>query len=352
MSTAHEHHDQENDHDHSDHDHSVSAPKRDISPSGSASDSAGAPKASAAKASGGHAHHHADARKLSKKRILTVLAMTGSFMIIEAIAGWMTGSLSLVADAGHMFGDVAALALALGAIWLSSKPANASSTYGYHRSEILAALANSVLLVIVSIFVFAEAISRFSHPPEVHGIPMLIVAVAGLVVNLISMRLLTDSADKSLNAKAAYLEVLSDMIASIGVIVAATLMITMGWYLADPILSALLSLFILGRTWGLLKESIDILMENAPNHVDLRELTKSMSAVAGVVAVHDLHVWTITSGMIAMSGHVAIKDGSDGEVILDELKELLEHQYEISHTTIQLENESTSRRCNDICMTI
>lgn len=297
-----------------------------------------------------HGHSHGDAKKLSKKRLFTVLALTGSFMIIEAIGGFMTGSLSLVADAGHMLGDVAALALAVFAMWLSSKPANASRTFGYHRSEILAALANSVMLVVISIFVFGEAISRFSNPPTVQSMPMLIVAIGGLVVNLISMQLLTDSAEKSLNAKAAYLEVFSDMISSAGVIVASIVMMNTGWYIADPLLSALLAIFILWRTWGLLKESIDILMENAPDHVNLQELTAAISAVSGVVAVHDLHVWTITSGMVSMSGHVAIQENADPEAILDQLKELLEHKYEINHTTIQLERENKARKCNDVCI--
>lgn len=297
-----------------------------------------------------HGHSHGDAKKLSKTRLFTVLGLTGSFMIIEAVGGFMTGSLSLVADAGHMLGDVAALALAVFAMWLSSKPANASRTFGYHRSEILAALANSVMLVVISIFVFGEAISRFSSPPAVQSMPMLIVAIGGLIVNLISMRLLTDSAEKSLNAKAAYLEVFSDMISSAGVIVTSIVMMNTGWYIADPLLSAFLAVFILWRTWGLLKESIDILMENAPEHVNLQELTAAIAAVPGVVAVHDLHVWTITSGMISMSGHVAIQENADPESILDQLKELLEHKYEIDHTTIQLERENKARKCNDICI--
>lgn len=297
-----------------------------------------------------HGHSHGDAKKLSKTRLFTVLGLTGSFMIIEAVGGFMTGSLSLVADAGHMLGDVAALALAVFAMWLSSKPANASRTFGYHRSEILAALANSVMLVVISIFVFGEAISRFSSPPAVQSMPMLIVAIGGLIVNLISMRLLTESAEKSLNAKAAYLEVFSDMISSAGVIVASIVMMNTGGYIADPLLSAFLAVFILWRTWGLLKESIDILMENAPEHVNLQELTAAIAAVPGVVAVHDLHVWTITSGMISMSGHVAIQENADPESILDQLKELLEHKYEIDHTTIQLERENKARKCNDICI--
>ena len=296
----------------------------------------------------GH-HHHGDARKLSRKRIFTVLLMSGTFMIVEAVTGALTGSLALIADAGHMLGDVAALALAFFAIWLSSRPAGPSRTYGYHRSEILAALANSVLLVLISIYVLFEALQRFAHPPEVQSTVMLIVAVLGLGINFLSMRLLSDSSDNSLNARAAYLEVVSDMLASVGVIIAALIMMTTGWYLADPIISSILSLFILWRTWGLLKESIDILMESAPGHVDLTELSNSILKVGGVIAVHDMHVWTITSGLIAMSGHVTIQKGVDSEKVLDQLNELLEHDFSITHTTIQLETESKAQKCNDIC---
>lgn len=302
--------------------------------------------------SSGHGHgghHHADARKLSRKRIFAVLLMSGTFMIVEAVTGFLTGSLALIADAGHMLGDVAALALAFFAIWLTSQPAGPSRTYGYHRSEILAALANSVLLVLISIYVLFEAVQRFAHPPEIQSTTMLIVAVLGLCINFISMRLLSDSSDKSLNARAAYLEVVSDMLASVGVIIAAVVMMTTGWYLADPIISSVLSLFILWRTWGLLKESIDILMESAPGHVDLTQLSNAILQVEGVIAVHDMHVWTITSGLIAMSGHVSIVKGTDSERVLDELNELLEHDFSITHTTIQLETETKAQKCNDIC---
>lgn len=296
-----------------------------------------------------HGHHHHDARKISRQRLLLVLGLSGTFMLLEAAAGYFTGSLALIADAGHMLGDVAALALAYFAIWLSSQPAGPTRTYGYHRSEILAALANSVLLVLISIFVLFESVHRMAQPPEIHSTQMLIVAVIGLCINLISMRLLSDGHGDSLNARAAYLEVVSDMLASIGVILAASIMMTTGWYLADPLISAVLSLFILIRTWGLLRESIDILMESAPGHVDLEELSKSILRVAGVIAVHDLHVWTITSGMVAMSGHVTVQKDTDSEQILDNLKHLLEHDFSITHTTIQLENEAATKRCNDIC---
>lgn len=296
-----------------------------------------------------HGHHHADARKMSRKRLLLVLCLSGTFMIVEAVAGYLTGSLALIADAGHMLGDVAALALAVFAVWLSSRPAGPKRTYGYHRSEILAALANSVLLVLISIFVLYESINRLSSPPEVHSSQMLAVAILGLIINLISMRLLSTGSADSLNTRAAYLEVVSDMLASVGVIAAAIIMIYTGCYLADPIISMILAVFILSRTWGLLKESVDILMESAPGHVDLDELSRSMLEVEGVLAVHDLHVWTITSGMISMSGHVTIAAGTDQELTLDRLKNVLEHDFSITHSTIQLENETARRRCNDIC---
>lgn len=296
----------------------------------------------------GH-HHHASARKANRKQLLWVIFLTGTFMIVEALAGFWTGSLALIADAGHMLGDVAALVLAFFAFWLSSRPAGPSRTYGYHRSEILAALANSVLLVLISIFVLFEAFQRFSHPPQIHSIEMLIVAVIGLCINIVSIRLLSDGKGSSLNTKAAYLEVFSDMLASIGVIFSAAIMMTTHWYLADPIISSVLAFFILWRTWGLLRESIDILMESAPGHVDLEDLSQSILDVPGVLAVHDIHVWTITSGLISMSGHVTFSNEANPEQILDELNHLLEHDFEITHTTIQLETESASRRCNDIC---
>lgn len=300
----------------------------------------------------GHGHSHGDARKISRQRLLFVLGLTGTFMIAEAIAGFITGSLSLIADAGHMLGDVAALLLALIASWLASKPATPSRTFGYHRSEILAALANSVMLVVISIFVFGEALSRIQHPPEIQSLPMLIVAALGLCVNLVSMRLLTEGADKSLNARAAYLEVFSDMIASIGVILAAIVIMTTGWYIADPILSATLAVFILWRTWGLLKESIEILMESAPEHLNLEQMSADILALPGVVAVHDIHVWTITSGMISMSAHVTISEGTNSGATLSALKKLLDHEYGITHTTIQVESENEQGRCNDNCATL
>ncbi len=296
-----------------------------------------------------HGHDHFEVRQQSRSKLTIVLALTTGFMVVEAVAGWYTGSLALIADAGHMLGDVAALALALFAVWLSSKPAGRSRTYGFHRSEILAALANSVLLVVISIAIFCEAIHRFSLPPEIQSGPMLVVAVLGLIVNLISMKLLGAHSHGSLNAKAAYLEVFSDMLASCAVIVAGLVIMFTGWYLADPILSAILSIFIVSRTWGLLKESVEILMESAPREFDLEALTKALLTADGVVQVHDLHVWTITSGLLAMSCHLTIEPEADSQAVLSQVNALMEKDFKISHTTIQIELADSERKCNDIC---
>lgn len=296
-----------------------------------------------------HVHDHFEVRQQSRSKLTIVLALTTGFMLVEAVAGWYTGSLALIADAGHMLGDVAALALALFAVWLSSKPAGRSRTYGFHRSEILAALANSVLLVVISIAIFCEAIHRFSLPPEIKSTPMLVVAVLGLIVNLISMKLLGAHSHGSLNAKAAYLEVFSDMLASCAVILAGLVIMFTGWYLADPILSAILSIFIVSRTWGLLKESVEILMESAPREFDLEALTKAFLTADGVVQVHDLHVWTITSGLLAMSCHLTIEPKADSQAVLDQVNALLAKDFKISHTTIQIELANSERKCNDIC---
>ncbi|MBP9090375.1 cation transporter [bacterium] len=270
-------------------------------------------------------------------------------MIVEAVVGWYTGSLALIADAGHMLGDVAALALALFAVWLSSKPAGRSRTYGFHRGEILTALANSVLLVVISIAIFCEAIRRLSQPPEIHSVPMLVVAVIGLIINLISMKLLGAHSHGSLNAKAAYLEVFADMLASCAVIAASLIIMLTGWYLADPILSGILAIFIVSRTWDLLKESVEILMESAPRDFDLDALTKAFMAVDGVVEAHDLHVWTITSGLLAMSCHLTIEPQADWQAVLNQVNLLMEKEFKISHTTIQIELADSERKCNDIC---
>ena len=263
-------------------------------------------------------------------------------MIIEVIGGLLTGSLALLADAGHMLTDVAGICLSLFAIWFASKPPTLSNTYGFVRLEILAALANGVLLFSMAAFILYEAYRRIWSTPEVLAGPMLTIAVVGLGVNLASMWLLHRGADESLNLRSAYFEVLGDAIASLGVIVAALLIQFTGWTLADPLISGAIGLFILPRTWNLIKQAVQILMEGVPPHLDVGEIETAMRASHGVRDVHDLHVWTLTSGKEAMSAHVLVEDLSDGQRILRDLQVLLHERFGIEHMTVQFESDRSS----------
>ncbi len=263
-------------------------------------------------------------------------------MIVEVVGGLVTGSLALLADAGHMLTDAAGIGLSLFAIWFASKPPTPSNTYGYMRSEILAALANGVLLCSMAIFILYEAYRRIWSPAEILAGPMLVIAVVGLGVNLVNMGLLHSEADESLNLRSAYFEVLGDAMASLGVIGAALLVQFTGWTLADPLISGAIGLFILPRTWNLIKQAVQILMEGVPSHLDVREIKTAMRVSHGVRAVHDLHVWTLTSGKEAMSAHVLVDDLSDGQHILKDLQALLRERFGIEHTTVQLESDRSS----------
>jgi len=266
------------------------------------------------------------------------LGLTGGFLLIEVAGALWTGSLALLADAGHMLTDVGGLGLALFATWFAAKPPTPEKTYGYYRVEILAALANAIVLLAVSTYILYEAYRRFLSPPDVLGGPMLVIAVVGLFVNLAGMWLLRAAAGESLNLKGAYLEVLSDALGSLGVILAASLVLTTGWSLADPIIGAGIGLFIIPRTWGLLRQAVNILLEGTPPHVNLVEVERAMKGMPGVRQVHDLHVWTLTSGKYAMSGHVVAEDLTAGNQLLRDLHEVLHERFGIEHTTIQLES--------------
>jgi cobalt-zinc-cadmium efflux system protein len=260
-------------------------------------------------------------------------------MVAEVIGGLLTNSLALLADAGHMLTDAGALALALLAVRFAGRPATPKHTYGFYRSEILAALVNAVVLLLVSFYILYEAWKRFQAPPEVLSWPMLIVAGIGLIVNLISMRLLASGSTASLNVKGAYLEVLGDVLGSLGVIAAGLIMLLTGWYLADPIVSAGIGLFIIPRTWGVLKDAVNILLEGAPADLDMSALERAMKSVGGVADVHHLHAWTITSGVDAMSGHVVLAEGADSDRVLAVLQKRLEQEFHIGHSTLQLEGK-------------
>lgn len=273
-------------------------------------------------------------------RLGWTLALTATYMIAEVVGGLVTGSLALLADAAHMMTDVGGLALALLAIRFAAREASPQRTYGYLRVEVLSALTNAVVLLLLTVYILYEAYQRFQAPPEIRSVPMLIVAAIGLIVNLISMRLLAGGSSESLNVKGAYFEVLSDMLGSIGVMVAALLVMWNGWVLADPIIGAGIGLFIVPRTWTLLKQVTHILMEGTPANVDLGLLERKLMEIAGVTAVHDLHVWTVTSGFDAMSCHVVVADMSKGRETLRQVRRVMKDEFSIDHVTIQVEDEA------------
>lgn len=274
-----------------------------------------------------------------KKNLLFVLLLSGTYMIAEVIGGLVTQSLALMADAAHMLTDVVGLFLAFIAIKIGERKADASKTFGYYRTEILAAVINAVVLLGISLYVLYEAYQRFQNPPAVQSKTMLIVAGIGLVVNIIGMMILRKDSEGSLNMKGAYFEVLSDMLTSIGVMIAGVIMLTTGWYYADPIISALIGLLIFPRTWRLLKEAVNVLLEGTPKDVDIHKLRQSLEVVPGVKDVHDLHVWSLTSSVNAMSAHIVRDTGTAQNPLLKTLTEVTTANFKISHTTFQIEEE-------------
>ncbi|WP_119268667.1 cation diffusion facilitator family transporter [Taklimakanibacter deserti] len=275
-----------------------------------------------------------------KGKLAWALVLTVAFVAVEVIGGLLTGSLALLADAAHMLTDAGGLALALVAIRFSERPATPQKTYGYVRMEVLSALVNAVVLLLLTIYILYEAYQRFLHPPEILSGPMLVVAAAGLLVNIISMKLLSAGSSESLNVKGAYFEVFSDMLGSLGVIVAALVIMFTGWTPADPLIGAGIGLFIIPRTWILLKQAIHILMEGTPPEVDMALLERKLLAIPGVTAVHDLHVWTITSGLDAMSCHLVVADMTRARGILTNANELMKTSFGLDHTTIQIEDQA------------
>lgn len=285
-------------------------------------------------------------RQANKSSLILVLAIIGAFMIVELAVAFYSHSLALLADAGHLLTDVGALSLALLALWFAAKPATPEKTYGYYRSEILAGLINALILVGVAVLILVEAYQRLKNAPPVAPIPIFCVAALGLVVNLVSLRLLKESQSHSLNARAAYLEVLGDSLISGGVMLASIIIYFTNWYIVDPIISGIIGIVILPRTWLLLSECINILMEGAPGHIDLVALRNAMLAVDGVIEVHDIHVWTITSGLDSMSGHVRIDPKAKAEEVLDAITKVLQDQFALHHTTIQVEQTACEGKIN------
>lgn len=287
----------------------------------------------------GAGHDHASATTNSR-RLTIALALTSTFLIAEVVAGFVFNSLALLSDAAHMFTDAAALAIALVAIRIGAKPADERRTFGYRRFEILAAAFNALLLFGVAIYVLVEGIRRLLTPETVQSTGMLIVAVLGLGINLVSMRLLAGGKDKSLNVKGAYLEVWADMLGSLGVIVGALVIRFTGWPWVDPIVAIAIGLWVLPRTWILLRDSTNILLESTPRGTVLADIRKTMAGTAGVAGVHDLHVWVSGADQASASVHVVLAEGADGEVVRKAVEARLRENFKLEHVTIQTEREA------------
>ena len=266
-----------------------------------------------------------------------MLGITAVFMVVELLGGLLSNSLALIADAAHMLTDVAALGLSLFVLWFSRRPARPERTYGYLRLEILAALVNGVTLVVISLAIFWQAYQRLLAPQPVEGGLMLIVAAGGFLVNLVAARMLHSSADENLNLRGAYLHVIGDLVGSAGAILAAVLILTTGLIIADPIISIIVGFLILYSSWKLVRESVDVLLETVPAHIDLSAVRQAINDIPGVDQVHDLHVWTVTSGLIAMSGHAVVAEPDQNQRVLREIHSAMRDSFGISHITVQLE---------------
>ena len=307
---------------------------------------------SGAHSHGHHGHHHHGGHgggSRNRRGLAISLGLAAVYMLAEAVGGWLTGSLALLADAGHMLSDVAALGLSLFAMWMARRPATARRTYGYHRLEILAALVNGAVLVAISGFVIAEAWQRFRQPQAVDAPVMMGIAAGGLLINLVSLWLLREGRDESLNVRGAWLHVLTDALGSVQALVAGGLIWRFGWQWADPTASVLISLLVVYSSWSLLREAAGVLMESAPSHIDVGEVREAMIGVRGVVEVHDLHVWTITSGMESLSAHVVVKDERFDCDLLSEIRALLHDRFGIHHTTVQIETEEFVEHPAHLC---
>ncbi len=258
------------------------------------------------------------------------------YLLAQVIGGLLTGSLALLADSGHLLTDVLGLSMALAAIRFARRPATPGKTYGFYRAEILAALVNSVLLLGVAVWIFIAAWERVRSPVEVNALPMLLVAIGGLAVTITGARLLHAGASESLNMRGAFLELIGDLLGAVGTIIAAVVILTSGWTVADPIISAAIGVLILPRAWALLRSVVDVLLEATPRHLDTREIEQAMIDVPGVDSVHDLHVWTISSGFDALSGHV-LTNGRSSQEVLHDLRGMLHDRFAIEHMTLQVE---------------
>lgn len=284
-----------------------------------------------------HDHAHSGASEGNERRMWWALALTSSFLIIEVIGGVIAGSLALISDAAHMLTDTAALAIALVAIRIGRRPADARRTFGYYRFEILAAAFNAALLFLVALYILFEAYERLRSPAAIQSLPMLVIATIGLGVNLAAMRLLAGGKTTSLNVKGAYLEVWSDMLGSLGVIVGALLIRFMGWHWVDPLIAVAIGLWVLPRTWHLQRQSLNILLEGVPEGLQLDAIETTLQETQGVRSVHDLHVWAITSGKVSLTAHLVLDASAQADIVTGLMRERLAEKFDIHHTTLQCE---------------
>ena len=299
-----------------------------------------APMSASHSHSHGHSHGGHSHGSRNRARLGWTLGLVALYMVAEAVGGWLTGSLALLADAGHMLSDAAALGLSMFAMTMARRPRDSKRTYGYHRLEILAALANGATLVAISILVLIEAFHRFSRPENVDAPGMMGIAAGGLLVNLVALAILHSGRDENLNLRGAWLHVLTDALGSVQAIAAGVLIWVFGWQWADPAASVLIALLVVYSAWSLLKEATGVLMEGAPAHIDVNEVLDAMAGLPGVLEVHDLHVWTITSGMESLSAHVVVREDCFDCDVLGTIRATLHERFGIDHITVQMETEA------------
>jgi cobalt-zinc-cadmium efflux system protein len=284
-----------------------------------------------------HDHDHTHDHNYNQRRLRLALMLTGGYCVVEFVGGLLTHSLALLSDAGHMLSDVSAMGLSLFAAYIATLPVTSQKTFGYYRAEILAALLNGLALWLVAGVIFREAYYRFFSPADIHGTGMILIASVGLVVNLVTAWMLHDSHHNNLNLHGVFLHVLGDALGSVGAIVAGVVILWTGWNWVDPITSVVIGILILFSSFDLVRESIDILMQATPRHLDLADIQTTLEAVPGIARVHDLHVWTLTSGLFNLTAHVVVNGASDHHALLDAIEQTIRQRYGIDHTTIQLE---------------
>ena len=297
----------------------------------------------------GHQHHHhapASESRGNRRRLATALILTATYMVAEVIGGLLSNSLALLADAGHMFSDAAALGLSLVAVMLAQRPATSQRTYGFHRAEILAALTNGAALLALAVLIAREAFERLSEPPVVEGRLMLAVACGGLIVNLANLWILSGGRKQNLNVRGAWLHVLADTLGSIGAISAGAAITFFGWRWADPVASFVIAGLVLFSSWGLVRETLDVLMQGVPKGISIDEVADALKELPGVLDAHDLHVWSLTSGRHIATTHLVIDEHADHQGIIDAANRVLSSRFGIHHATIQVEHDALATKCN------